>query len=233
VPETKYTTRIYLAVHSNDAGGAGNNAAHVYQDFLGRLRGTAPSVKNLRLELQEPTVRKADDGVYECWADLKSLVPHDLTILGADNHRDAWRSILKTTFNYSCHHNHELVHHTSSRVEVTREFLASEEVAAVVAPKDDTPKEMIAVKVVLGGVDHAVEIPKGENLLDGVNEKGVDVKWDCKSGVCDTCKVLVTVGIENLTPPTDAEESMLGDLIKQGYRLACQVQTNGPCQIKQ
>jgi ferredoxin len=103
----------------------------------------------------------------------------------------------------------------------------------VTAPKEQKPKEMIPVKVMLGGKEFNVEIPKAENLLDGVNDKGVDVKWDCKNGVCDTCKVKVVEGMENLSPPTDAEESMLGDLIKQGYRLACQMVANGPCKIEQ
>lgn len=233
MPETKYTTQIYLAVRSEDAQGAGKAAALVYQDFMGRLRRAAPSTKSLRLEVEEPQPRKGSEGVFECWANLKAIVPHSLTALGAANHHDAWRSTLKTIFNYSCHHNHELVYHTASRVEVTREMLPSDEVPEVVAPVEQKPKEMIPVKVTLGGQEFSVEIPKGENLLDGVNDKGVDVKWDCKSGVCDTCKVYVGVGMENLSPPTDAEVDMLGDLVQQGYRLSCQVVANGPCQIKQ
>jgi ferredoxin len=234
VPETKYTTQIYLAVRSSDAQEAGKAAARVYADFIGRLRRNAPKVSGLRLVVQQPAPRKGSEGVFECWSDLKASVPHDLRVLGADSHHNAWRSILKTTFNASCHHNHELVYHTSSRVEITREILPSEEQpAAEVAPTEQKPKEMIPVKVLLGGKEFNVEIPKAENLLDGVNDKGVEVKWDCKSGVCDTCKVLVTKGMENLSPPSDAEKNMLGDLIDQGYRLSCQVAANGPCEIKQ
>lgn len=233
MPETKYTTQIYLAVREHDVQEAGKAAALVYQDFLGRLRRTAPVVKGMRLEMDEPKPRKGDDGIFECWSNLKAVVPAELTTVDAENARDAWRSIVKTMFNYSCHHNHELVHHTSSRVEVTHEVLAADEAPVVTAPKEQKPKEMIPVKVMLGGKEFNVEIPKAENLLDGVNDKGVDVKWDCKNGVCDTCKVKVVEGMENLSPPTDAEESMLGDLIKQGYRLACQMTANGPCKIEQ
>lgn len=234
MPETKYTTQIYLAVRKAEAEEAGKAAIRVYQDFLGRLRRTAPSVSNIRIVLEQPSPRKGTDGVFECWANLKAVVPDTLTAIDAKNARDAWRSVLRTTFNYSCHHNHELVYHTSSRVEFTREVLPHEEVPVVeTAPKEEKPKEMIAVKVLLGGTEYNVEIPKAENLLDGVNDKGVDVKWDCKSGVCDTCKVLVVKGMENLSPPTDSEMNMLGDLVKQGYRLSCQVTANGPCEIKQ
>lgn len=233
MPETKYATRIYLGVHA-DADNAGRNAARVYQDFLGRLRRTAPTVRQLRLELEQPTPRKGNEGVFECWATLKGYVPHDLTHPAATNHRDAWRNILKGVFNAACHHNHEYVHHTSSRVEITREVLPGEEAPQEAkAPVEQKPKEMIKVKVTLGGQEFNVEIPKDENLLDGVNDKGVAVKWDCKSGVCDTCQVRVLAGMENLSPVNDNEMNMLGDKVKQGYRLSCQVTAYGPCEIKQ
>lgn len=233
MPETKYTTLIYLGVNA-EAETAGRAAARVYQDFLGRLRRTAPTVKQLRLEVEAPAPRKGDEGVFECWANLKAVVPHDLTHLAADNHRDAWRRTLRDVFNAACHHNHDLVHHTSSRVEITREVLPGEEDPQVeAAPVEQKPKEMIKVKVILGGQEHNIEIPKDENLLDGVNDKGVAVKWDCKSGVCDTCQIRVLSGMENLSEVNDSERNMLGDKVNQGYRLCCQVTAHGPCEIKQ
>ena len=151
MPETKYGSRIYLGVLA-EAEAAGPTAVRVYQDFLGRLRRAAPGVKELRLELEEPAPRKETPGVYECWATLKAVVPHDLTRDGAGNHRDAWRAILRGTFQATCQLNHELVHHTSSRVEITREvFPFEEEAPAEAAPVEETPKEMIRVKVLLGG----------------------------------------------------------------------------------
>ncbi|HYF93608.1 MAG TPA: 2Fe-2S iron-sulfur cluster binding domain-containing protein [Symbiobacteriaceae bacterium] len=233
--ETKYTTQVYLAVRGVEEPEAGRAAARVYQDFLGRIRRNAPTVKNLRLEVQRPAPRKGISGVFECWSDLKAVVPHDLKALGAEGHLDAWRSVLKKTFNASCHHNHELVHHTSSRVEITRALLADEEAPQEArAPVAEKPKELIKVRVLLGGQEFNVEIPKAENLLDGVNDKGVAVKWDCKSGVCDTCRIKVVKGMENLSPVNDNEVNMLGeDQIKQGYRLSCQVTANGPVEIEQ
>ncbi|HWI64358.1 MAG TPA: 2Fe-2S iron-sulfur cluster binding domain-containing protein [Symbiobacteriaceae bacterium] len=234
MPETKYTTQIYLALRGVEEPATGRAAARVYQDFLGRLRRNAPSVKNLRLEVQQPAARKGTDGVFEVWADLKAVVPHDLTALGAEGHRDAWRSILKKTFHTSCQHNQELVYRTSSRVEITREVLPGEELPQEAkAPVEEKPKELIKVRVLLGGQEFNVEVPKAENLLDGVNDKGVAVKWDCKSGVCDTCKVRVLKGMENLSPVNDNERNMLGDQINQGYRLSCQVTANGPVEFEQ
>jgi len=235
VPETKYTTQIYLAVHGVQEQDAGRAAARVYQDFLGRLRRNAPSVQNLRLVVQQPASRKGSEGVYEIWSDLKAAVPHDLTALGAEGHLNAWRLILKRTFNASCHHNLERVYHTASRVEITREVLPGEELPQEAkAPAEEKPKEMLKVRVMLGGQEFNVEVPKAENLLDGVNDKGVAVKWDCKSGVCDTCRVRVIKGMENLSPVNDNETNMLGaDQIKQGYRLCCQLTVNGPVEIEQ
>jgi hypothetical protein len=117
-------------------------------------------VANLRLELQQPAPRKGDDGIFECWSDLKAMVPDNLTALGAGHYRDAWRKILRTTFNAACHHNHDLVYHTASRVEITREVLPSEELPeAPKAPVEEKPKELIKVRVVLAGQEFNVEIP--------------------------------------------------------------------------
>lgn len=241
VPDTTYTTTIYLAVRGAESADAGKQAVRVYQSFLGRLRRAAPSVMGLRLSLQEPAGRKGEEGVFECWATLRATVPSDLVVTTTNqavvrptNAKDAWRSILKIQFNESCHEYYEQVHHTSSHVSFTREVMPGEDgPQEAAAPAQEKPREMIPVKVLLGGQEFNVQIPKGENLLDGVNDKGVDVKWDCKSGVCDTCKVHVVKGAENLSPVTDAEQSMLGDAVKQGYRLSCQVVAQGPCEIKQ
>jgi ferredoxin len=234
VSAANYITTIYLAVHGEDPETAGNAAVRVYGDFLGRLKRAGPAATNVKLLIEEPQPRKNDEGVYEVWANLRATVPGDLYLFGADNALDAWRGIVRREFNFACHHNHEYVFHTASRVEVTRPFFPFEEIEEEkVEAVPAGPREMIQVKVLLGGTEYNVEIPKGENLLDSVNDKGVDVKWDCKSGVCDTCQVHVLSGMENLSAPTDAEFDMLGDKVKQGYRLSCQVTANGPCAVKQ
>lgn len=74
----------------------------------------------------------------------------------------------------------------------------------------------------------------GENLLDAAIDRGIPIEFDCKSGVCDTCRVHVLKGIENLSEPTDEEFVMLGeDKVKSGMRLSCQVTVHGPVEIKQ
>lgn len=234
MPETKYTSRIYLAVRSGEPDTAGKAAARAYQEFLARLRHAAPKVRGMRLEMQKPVPRTDEQHLFHALADLKAMVPEDLEALGAENAHDAWRIILRKTLRAMCIDTPDLVHHASSFVEMTRPVHPSEEVThAEAAPKEEKPKEMIAVKVLLGGQEFNVEVPKGENLLDGVNDKGVAVKWDCKSGVCDTCKVRVLNGMENLGAPNDNEQNMLGDQIQQGFRLCCQLTVNGSVEIQQ
>ncbi|HEY8345710.1 MAG TPA: 2Fe-2S iron-sulfur cluster binding domain-containing protein [Symbiobacteriaceae bacterium] len=231
--ETKYTTLMCLAVRGETQEEAGKAAARVYQDFVGRLHRMAPSVRDLRLEVDEPAPRSDLPGLYECWSRLQAVVPHDFRAVGEEDHRNAWRAVVRRAFLRNLRDYHRLVDCAPSRVELTRELLPWEEAQPEVPPAEEKPREMIPVRVLLGGTEYRVEIPKGENLLDGVNDKGVAVKWDCKNGVCDTCKVRVLKGMENLTPPTEAEENMLGDLLAQGYRLCCQVTANGPCEIEQ
>ena len=110
-----------------EAETAGATAARVYRDLVGRLRRAAPGVKDLRLELEEPAPRKEIPGVFECWATLKAVVPHDLTHMGPDNHLDAWRAILRDTFQTTSHLNHELVPPHLQRVGVTHGVFPYEE----------------------------------------------------------------------------------------------------------
>lgn len=232
--ETKYTTLAFLAVRGGSPEEAGSALVKVYQDFLALLLRTVPTVHDLRLEVDEPVLQGKDSGTYGCWSRLTAVVPHDLRAVGETHHREAWRSVVRQVFLRNLHEHADLVDFTPSRVELAREVLPGEEAPqAQVLQVEEKPREMVPVTVKLGGKVYNVEVPKGENLLDGVNEKGVAVKWDCKSGVCDTCKIRVLKGMENLTPPTEAEEEMLGELLAKGYRLCCQVTANGPCEIEQ
>lgn len=77
-------------------------------------------------------------------------------------------------------------------------------------------------------------VDDGENLLDAAIDRGVPIEFDCKSGVCDTCRVQVLRGIENLSAPTDEEFVMLGeDRVHAGWRLSCQATVHGPVEISQ
>jgi len=66
------------------------------------------------------------------------------------------------------------------------------------------------------------ELPDDSPLLEPCEEAGVP--FACTEGVCGTCVVEVTEGMENLSEFNQAEADFLGELVTE--RLACQ------CKIK-
>lgn len=91
----------------------------------------------------------------------------------------------------------------------------------------------IAMKVILSGEEHLLDVAAGENMLDAALDREVGVDFSCREGLCDSCAVRVIEGIGNITPPTQEEFDMLGDDVNSGLRLACQVKVNGPVVIEQ
>ncbi|MGF1493521.1 MAG: 2Fe-2S iron-sulfur cluster-binding protein [Microcoleaceae cyanobacterium] len=89
--------------------------------------------------------------------------------------------------------------------------------------KDNESKEIIAAD--------------GANLRIKALENQVDLytfmgkAMNCGGyGQCGTCLVEVLEGMENLSPRTQAEQRILKKR-PETYRLACQVQVNGPAKI--
>ncbi|KKD35036.1 MAG: 2Fe-2S iron-sulfur cluster-binding protein [Limnoraphis robusta] len=77
----------------------------------------------------------------------------------------------------------------------------------------------------------------GANLRIKALEKQIDLytfmgkMMNCGGfGQCGTCIVEVVEGMENLSPPTDAEKRILKKK-PDTYRLACQTMVNGPVSI--
>ncbi len=67
-----------------------------------------------------------------------------------------------------------------------------------------------------------VELADGSPIADACEQAGVP--FACTEGVCGTCVIEVTKGLENLSAFTEAEADFLGD--SGSERLACQ------CKIK-
>lgn len=108
---------------------------------------------------------------------------------------------------------------------------AAAEAKAEAAPAG--PVETVPMKVRLNGQLHELNVGKGENMLDAALDRNVEIDYSCREGMCDSCVVKILAGAENLSPPTPEEHDMLGDEIKNGLRLACQVRVNGPVEIEQ
>jgi ferredoxin len=69
--------------------------------------------------------------------------------------------------------------------------------------------------------DEEIEIEDGENICDAIEEAGVPI--GCSNGVCGTCEIDVTAGMENLSA-RNQEEVDLG--MEGEKRLGCQCVIN-------
>lgn len=80
--------------------------------------------------------------------------------------------------------------------------------------------------------DHTEEektVPDGESIITACEEVGVP--FACTEGVCGTCIIEITKGMENLSTFTQEEKDFLGDMDRE--RLACQCKLlHGSVRIK-
>lgn len=95
-------------------------------------------------------------------------------------------------------------------------------------------------KVVVQDEALIVEVNENENLRTGLARNKVSVYdgiitsvANCRGhGLCGTCKVIVIEGRDNLSIPSQKEESKLGaDRLAAGIRLSCQAQVTGDCEV--
>lgn len=77
--------------------------------------------------------------------------------------------------------------------------------------------------------DKAVVFPDGDevNLLRVAIRNDCGIPFKCASGNCGTDRVRVVEGADHCVPPRRRERERLGELLDQGYRLACQTYVNG------
>ena len=78
-----------------------------------------------------------------------------------------------------------------------------------------------------------VDFPDGDdvNLLRVAIRNECEVPYKCASGNCGTDRSVVESGATNLSPPRKRERDRLGDLLDQGWRLACQTYVTGDISI--
>ena len=70
-------------------------------------------------------------------------------------------------------------------------------------------------KIILN--DETIDVPDNESIVDFIEEAGVPI--GCSNGVCGTCEVEVTDGMDNLSEVNEAEVE-LG--MEGNKRLGCQ-----------
>ena len=65
--------------------------------------------------------------------------------------------------------------------------------------------------------DKEIEVPEGENPYSKFEKLGMD--FSCFNGICGTCKMKVTKGMENINPKTEEEDEFP---LNDDERLGCQ-----------
>jgi ferredoxin len=73
-------------------------------------------------------------------------------------------------------------------------------------------------KIIFEDTDEEYELPDGSSIIEACEKAGVP--FACTEGVCGTCVIEVTRGMENLSEFNQAEADFLGELDRE--RLACQ-----------
>lgn len=73
-------------------------------------------------------------------------------------------------------------------------------------------------KLIFEDEGEEVEVADGDPIQEACEEMGVP--FACTEGVCGTCVIEITEGMENLSRFTQEEEDFLGEI--EGERLACQ-----------
>lgn len=80
-------------------------------------------------------------------------------------------------------------------------------------------------KIIFEDTQEEVELADGSPLQEVCEEAGVP--FACTEGICGTCVIEVTEGMDNLSDFNEAEADFLGEL--ETERLACQCKINGGC----
>ena len=80
-------------------------------------------------------------------------------------------------------------------------------------------------KMIFEDTGEEIELEDGSPIAEQCEEAGVP--FACTEGVCGTCVIEVTEGMENLSEFNEAEADFLGELEEE--RLACQCKIKSGC----
>jgi ferredoxin len=88
-------------------------------------------------------------------------------------------------------------------------------------------------KVTFNG--ETVEVEEGADLKEVAREHGWPIMFACEDGVCGTCIVNTTAGMENLSQVEEVEGETLNamGMDPKEQRLACQCKVNGDVTLEQ
>ncbi len=79
----------------------------------------------------------------------------------------------------------------------------------------------------------SIEPDGRRTLLELARELGLPLQASCGGKkFCGKCRIIIEENREPLAPPTKREQEVLGDLLQQGYRLACETTLSGEARVR-
>jgi len=87
------------------------------------------------------------------------------------------------------------------------------ELAAADALADDRPATVSFIRT-----GRTIELPREQTLLDGAEEHGIDLPFECRSGICVQCKTQLSAGRVKM----DTQDALTAADHARGFILACQ-----------
>ncbi|EIK53597.1 ferredoxin:oxidoreductase FAD/NAD(P)-binding subunit [Stutzerimonas stutzeri TS44] len=91
---------------------------------------------------------------------------------------------------------------------------------AAAAPTATAGGRRSRLRVALDGRRHELDVPRGEVLLEAMEQAGLQPPSACRSGVCAACKCRVVAGSVSMRSNQVLSESE----VRQGWALACQAE---------
>lgn len=98
----------------------------------------------------------------------------------------------------------------------TEAFVSSTEIGATGA--DNDPQAPAEALIRFSQSSQSRLVPRQTTVLEAAEELGIDLPFECRSGICGQCKVRLTEGRVTM----DAEDALSPGDKKAGYILACQ-----------
>jgi ferredoxin len=97
---------------------------------------------------------------------------------------------------------------------------------AVVASGEDD--NLITDSIIEFSKSHIVTTSTSQySVLEAAEACGVEVPWECRSGICGQCKVRLQQGVVRM----DVEDALSAKEKENGYILACQARPRSPLRV--
>jgi adenylate cyclase len=106
-------------------------------------------------------------------------------------------------------------------------------ISSAVSRESAAPAVRSQSTVLVQPLNRQLSAPEGRTLLATILDADIPIQHVCGGkGQCGTCRVEVISGSENLSSITKPEINLLGDLLDQSWRLACQSKPAGPVTVR-